>query len=602
MRLTVRAAAIIIVLASLAAYANSFGGTWIFDDHAAIVNNSTLRQWSTAFFPPSGALTVSGRPILNLSFAASYALSGTSPWGHHLLNWLIHTLAGLTLFGLVRRTLLLPSVPRHWSSVSLPLALIAALLWTLHPVQTESVTYLVQRAESLMGFFFLFAFYAYVRGASAAATPPSRNARSPAFWLSLSVASLLLGIGTKEVAVVAPVLVLLHDRVFIAGTFREAIRRRPVFYTGLVATWIPLATLVLSTGGNRGGTTGFDVSVGPLAFWLTQFEAISRYVALAFWPNPLIFEYGLSSHHSSAATALFAIVVVALIVSTIWALYRRPVLGFFGAWFLVPLAPTSLTPSTVQTIVEHRTYLSLAAPLTLAVIAGYHFFGRRALWFGVIAALIFATLTERRNRDYQSELTLWSDTVAKRPTSAAAQNGLAVAQLAAGDAAGALAHFAAATHLAPAHVEYLANHAGALARNGQLDQAIARYGEALRLSPLYAEAHSSLGLVLAEAGRLPEALSHAEEAARLAPQFAVAHSNLGVVLLRLERPAAAVRSLTAALALDDSAPDAHNTLGVAFVQLGRREEAAVHFNSALRLRPEYLEARDNLSRLSAFPR
>jgi tetratricopeptide (TPR) repeat protein len=602
MRLSVRAAALLISLASLAAYANSFGGTWVFDDHASIVNNPTIRQWSTALFPPPGGLTVSGRPILNLSFAASYALSGYAPWGHHLLNWLIHTLAGLTLFGLVRRTLLLPSVARPWSSAALPLALFTALLWTLHPLQTESVTYIVQRAESLMGLFFLFAFYAYLRGAAAPAVASVPAGPAPTCWLGLSVVSCLLGVATKEVAVGTPVLVLLHDRAFITGTFRAAIRRRPAFYLGLFATWLPLAALVLGTGGNRGGTTGFDVSVAPLTYWLTQFEAVSRYLSLACWPHPLVFEYGLTLHHDFAATAPFALLVITLVGATLWAHWRRPALGFFGAWFLILLAPTCLTPSTVQTIVEHRTYLALAALLALAVLAAYRYLGHRALWLGVAAALALATLTEHRNRDYRSELTLWGDTVAKRPANASARNALGLAHLAVGANDAALTHLATAVQLSPTRADYLANYAGALARNGQLDQAIARYGEALRLNPRYAEAHASLALVLSEAGRPTEALHHAEQATRLAPRFVGAHSNRGVVLLRAGRPAEAAQSLQTALALDASLADAHNTLGVALVQLGRRDEAAAQFHTALRLRPDYPEARDNLARLSALAR
>jgi len=587
MRLTVRTAAVLLVLASLAAYANSFHGAWIFDDLAAIVNNPTIREGRTAFSPPGGGLTVSGRPLLNASFALSYALSGTATWGHHLVNFLIHTLAGLALFGLVHRTLLLPALAPRYRTTALPLAFFSALLWTVHPLQTESVTYLVQRAESLMGLWFLLTLYAAVR---------SFTAPRPLFWQAAAIGACLLGVASKEVMVAAPLLVLLHDRAFAAGTLRDAWQRRRGFYLGLFATWIPLFALVLATGGNRGGTTGFDVSVSLVGYWISQFEAITRYLALSFWPHPLVFEYGLSLPDAWSA-APFALVVVPLVCLSLWALWRQPSLGFFGAWFFAILAPTSLTPSTVQTIVEHRMYLPLAAVLTLATLAAHAWLGRRSLGLGVAATLAFATLTERRNRDYASELVLWGDTVAKRPASAAAQNGLAVAQLAAGHTAAALTHFAAATKLAPTHADYLANYAGALARSGDINRAITLYTEALRLKPDYAEAHSCLSLILSETGQLPAALEHAATATQLAPHFAGVHSNLGVVLLHAGRTTEAIASLTTALRLDPSSPDAHNTVGVAFTQLGRNAEAAAHFAAALRLRPDYPTASDNLRRL-----
>lgn len=591
MRLTVRTAAVLLVLATLAAYANSFGGTWIFDDLASVVNNPTIRAWRTAFFPPSGGLTVSGRPLLNASFALSHALSGTAPWGHHLVNLLIHTLAGLALFGLVHRTLLLPALAPRFRTTALPLAFFCALLWTVHPLQTESVTYLVQRAESLMGLWFLLTLYTAVR---------SFTAPRPLGWQAAAIGACLLGVASKEVIVAAPLLVLLHDRAYAAGTLRAAWQRRRGFYLCLFGTWLPLGALVLSTGGNRSGTTGFDVSVSLISYWLTQFEAIMRYLALSFWPHPLVFEYGLSFPDVLSA-APFALVVVPLVGATLWAIWRHPSFGFFGAWFFAILAPTSLTPSTVQTIVEHRMYLPLAAVLTLATLAAHAWLGRRRLWLGVAAALAFATLTERRNRDYASELTLWGDTVAKRPSSAAAQNGLAVALLTSGDTTTALAHFDAATRLAPHHAEYLANYAGALARAGDLHRAIALYTEALRHNPNSADAHSCLGLILSESGQSPSAVTHAETATRLAPHFAGAHSNLGVVLLRAGRTAGAITSLTAALRLDSSSPDTHNTMGVALTQLGRNGEAAAHFEAALRLRPDYPSARDNLRRLQTLP-
>ncbi len=659
MRLNVRTAAVIVVLASLAASANSFGGTWIFDDLPSVVNNATIRDWRAAFFPPSGGLTVSGRPVLNLSFAASYALSGTATWGHHLVNWLIHTLAGLTLFGLVRRTLLLPSLAPRWGAHALPFAFFISLLWTLHPLQTQAVTYLVQRAESLMGLCFLLTFYAYLRSVTPSKVdgdhraPSQRDrprdtaqkspslASAPFAWSAASVAACLLGVATKEVTVVAPVLVLLHDRAFVAGSFLAAWRARRPLYLGLFATWLPLAALVAGTGGNRSGTSGFDVGVGAVAYWLTQFEALTRYLALAFWPHPLVFEYGTFWTSGFAAVAPFALVVTPLAVATLWALWRHPKIGFLGGWFFAILAPTSITPGTIQMIVEHRMYLPLAAILTLAVFAAHTYLGRRARWLGATAALVFAALTEHRNRDYRSDLALWSDTLAKRPNNAAAHNGVAVALIAtgqnlpalshlarameldpqrseyrnnyagldnghavellgAGQVNSSLDHFAQATRFAPQRADYLANYAGALARAGRTADAIARYEDALRLNPTYAEAHANLSLILSEADRPADAITHGETALRLAPRYAPAHLNLGIALLRAGRAADSATALETALRLNPSSPEAHNTLGVALINLGRATEATPHFETALRLRPDYPQARGNLARLRAL--
>ena len=151
------AAIALIVIAVAAAYANSLAGKFVLDDIPSIPGNPAIRHlWplSDALTPPRGAgVTVEGRPVLNLSFAVNFALGGTSVRGYHLANLAIHILACLALFGIVRRTLAgLGDFPR---GDALPVACACALIFGLHPLQTESVSYIAQRAESLMGLFFL---------------------------------------------------------------------------------------------------------------------------------------------------------------------------------------------------------------------------------------------------------------------------------------------------------------------------------------------------------------------------------------------------------------------------------------------------------------
>ncbi len=149
----------LIVLAALAAYHNSFSGPFIMDDYPAITGNPTIKHLGSALSPPPSS-TVGGRPVINLTFAVNYALGGMNPWGYHALNLLNHTLAGLTLFGIVRRSLLecgRGALTRHLSrsrdegTPPTVLALAVSVIWIGHPVQTEAVTYITQRAEFLLG-------------------------------------------------------------------------------------------------------------------------------------------------------------------------------------------------------------------------------------------------------------------------------------------------------------------------------------------------------------------------------------------------------------------------------------------------------------------
>lgn len=644
-------AAIGIVLAAVAAYVPSFAGVFVFDDEPGILRNETLRHLWGAWWPPAGT-PVSGRPVANFSFALDYILSGTHPWSYHATNLLIHLLAALALFGIVRRTLATPRLRGRFGAAAVPLATTAALLWALHPLQTEAVTYVVQRVESLMALFYLLTFYAFVRYAELAEQPPARAlagsgagpnpasrggkgsppARTPTTglgWAVGCVAACLLGAGTKEVTATAPVLVFLFDRTFFAGSFRAAWRRRRWLYVSLAATWLPLAALVASTGWNRGGTAGFDVGVSPWAYWLTQPEAITRYLRLAAWPYPQIFDYPTFWVHHVLRVLLPTLALTAFVAATLWALWRRPAAGFLGAWILVILSPTSVVPGTIQMIVEHRMYLPLAAVAVAAAVGVYRWLGRRGIVALLVGAAALGTLAARRNTVYHSARSLWSDTVAKCPDSDAARNNLGNVLAKAGDYDAAIANFQAAARLRPHQADTHYNLATALAATRRTDAAIAEFEQTLRLQPGMVDAHVALGKVLARAGRTGEALDQFHAALRLAPSDAAAHSGLGLVLAESGRAAEAAAELQAALrldprdatvhanlgrlfaqqqrlpeavaqyqqalALDPAQPDLENNLGIALLLLGRPQEAIVHFEAALRLNPNLPQVHLNLA-------
>jgi protein O-mannosyl-transferase len=172
----------------------------LLDDIASIAENPSIRQlWplGPALSPPAD-VGLGGRPIANLSFALNYQWSGTSVRGYHATNIAIHLAAAIVLFELIRLTVL-RARPRPESAASVAIAFAAALLWLLHPLQTQAVTYLSQRTESLMGLLYLTTLYAFAQGAL----------RQSSGWSVVAVASCALGMGTKEVMVTAPVIVLL---------------------------------------------------------------------------------------------------------------------------------------------------------------------------------------------------------------------------------------------------------------------------------------------------------------------------------------------------------------------------------------------------------
>ena len=404
----------LIVVAVVAAYWNSFNGEFVFDDLQSIPDNPSIRTlWppSKALNPPNGTgATVEGRPILNYSFAINYSLGGTDVRGYHVGNLAIHVLAALVLFGIIRRTVVqMGSIPGRDVDY---LAAVGALMWGLHPLQTESVAYIAQRAESLMGLLFMISLYGAVR---------SFDSRKSRIWPAMSVVAAWLCAGTKEVAVVLPIVVVFYDRTFVSGTFSNAVRKGRGLYLGLVSSWILLIFLILRTG-DRGGTIGGRSGITHWDYALCQCRALFHYLRLSIWPTPLVMDYGpdivsLREALPWAIALLAALSLVALAVA------KRPALGFLGVWFLVILAPTSsFVGGTRQMLAEHRVYLSLAAVAVGVAVLAYRYLGRPGLVMCLGSAVALGVTTFSRNGVYRDGLSLYRDTVLHRPNNPWARN------------------------------------------------------------------------------------------------------------------------------------------------------------------------------------
>ena len=617
-------AAVVLVGAIAAAYFNSLHGAFVWDDIPTIVDNPLIERLASVLDRPAAVNTTSGRPLVSLSLALNYALGGLNPVGFHLFNVLVHVAAALALFGFVRRLALLPRWAGRFGPHATGLALGVAAVWALHPLQTEAVAYVIQRAESLMGMCYLLTLWLFLR---------SVESRRPGLWRMLAVVACALGMTAKEVMVSAPVVVLLFDRTFLAGSFRRALASKRLFYGALFGTWLILFWLVVSLGGNRDGSTGgFSAHAAWVPYWLTQFPAIATYLKLAFFPHPLIFQYGAFWLPNVAAALPAALVVVPLLGLTVVALFRWPAIGFFGFWFFSILAVTSLVPGTVDMIVEYRMYVALA-PLWILVAAGlYQWRPRLALFVLGAAALAFAAVTVARNRDYRSPLILWTDNVAKRPgqrprplqplrraaARARARRRGPGPTRSRREAATRLGHGA----LQPGVV------AGAAARPGGQGDCPLRGGDPHRprLCPSRTTT-SRCSCISAGSLRRPAGIfrrrwsptpaiagpgstwcrrsrnsadrttpsSAGAALVRAHPDFAGGQAELGILLATRQRPAEAIPHLEAALRLDPAQSAARFYLGTVLVQRGERlPEATALLEEAVRQQPDSAIARFNL--------
>ena len=575
------------------AYSNSLRVPFVFDDGSAILDNPSIRDWRRigAILRPAGG-TTAGRPLVNLSLAANFFCGGLAPRGYHAVNLGVHILAALALFGLVRRTLLLLPPASRPGQGALPLAAVTAALWSLHPLQTQSVTYISERAESMAGLFCLLALYFFVRSVPSARPGP---------WLAGSVAACFCGVASKEVAVTAPVLVLLVDCAFAGGSIRGAWNARRGYYLALASSWLLLAFLMTDSSlGSRG--VGFSSGVSVPAYAGTEMRALVTYVRLSLWPHPLVFDYGAECYARNLRDVLpFALLVFSGVAAAVWAWARSRMLGFLPIAFLVLLAPTSsVVPVALDPVSESRMYLPLATLAAAAVLAVPKAGGRRSLAVLAALAAVLGVLTFQRNRDYRTELDLWSDTVAKRPDSSRAQTQLGAALARAGGrSAEAIARYRAALRINPNLVEALTDLADERAREPDgRGEAIASYEKALRLDPGYAEAHNNLANLLARnPAKAPEAMAHYRTALGLRPDLVEARSNLATLLGRQPGMAGeAVAQFRETLRLAPDYFEAHNNLANLLARdPGRLTEAIAEYEAALRLRPDVPETHFNLA-------
>lgn len=584
----------------VAAYASSFSGQFLFDDVRHIVENPQIRDLSHL-----GEILSHRRPAVNLSLAVNYALGGLDVWGYHLWNLLVHLLASLTLFGIVRRTLLGYPFRTFGSESATYVALATALIWVVHPIQTQSVTYVVQRGESMMGLFYLLTLYCVIRGVKS----PFRR-----FWHSVAVMACAVGMGCKAVIVTVPVVVLLYDYVFLARSFRVAMRRRWGLYLALASTWLILGasgvvTGVLAPPRGVSATVGFGYQgVTPSAYLATQFGVILHYLKLSLWPSSLCLDYWWPVARTAGAIVWPGTLITGLFAATCWMIVRKSWAGFLGGWFFLVLAPTSSFIPIKDLAFEHRMYLPLAAVVVCAVVSGQTLLGRlhtlnglgpataMAIGGGWVATIVgvLGYLTMQRNGVYHSSLAMWSDVVAKRPDNPRAHSDLGMALAATGDLDQAIDQYRLSLSLAPRYATAHNNLGNALVKRDELEEGISHIREALDLRPRFAKAHNNLGVALAKQGRFTEAGECYSNALKYNPDYPDALRNLGNILLKKGKLAEAIERYEAALDHDPTHSEAHNSLAAALIESGQIDQAIGHCKTALDLRANFPEAHNNL--------
>jgi tetratricopeptide (TPR) repeat protein len=544
----------LLIVPVLLAYSNIFNAEFTFDDNDIVLGNPTLKH----LWPPSlwqGYVssntylnqTIYTRPVVQFTFALNYALGGFAPWGYHVANLAIHLCSTVLVFGIVRRTLLTAPLLQRFGEATLGVAFVAALLWGVHPLGTMDVTYTSTRMESLMALFYLLTLYSWIRGVQ----ERSRG------WLAASVWASFLGMMSKEVMVTAPVLVFLYDGLFLAGSWRQALRQRRLWYVGLVLSTALLAFLVLTVPGEHGAFLSSATAPNQRGAYSDRWSyaatmpgVILYYLRLMAWPDPLVFDYKWPVAASWTTVVLPGLVIAVAAMAALWGLVRRQPWTYPILWYLIVLLPSSsVMPLYDDYIMEYRAYLPSIGPIVLVVCVAW------------LVLQKIGTTAHRRNLDYRTNFSLWKDTAAKAPDNERARRGFA----------------------------------DALLNHGRYDDAIKEYREALRLNPGNVLVLSDLGKALVKQGRPAEGIEHFRAVLRTNPNDADAYYNVGIAFAQQGQSEQAIEAYQNVLRLEPHNNQAHNNLGAVYRNQGRNEEAAGEFRSALQQNPADALAAFNLA-------
>ncbi len=575
-------------LLTLVVYSNTWRAPFVLDDYTGVAQLAATRPTFEDVVREIRDGPAPNRPVANFSFALNaYAHGLAEPvaasaeednrraasvtTGYHAVNILFHLLAGVGFYLLTVVSLRLPTVPPKLSSRPRRLAVLIAALWLLHPVQVQSVTYIVQRMTVLSAMFSFWSLYLYVLG----------RLREDRRCLAAAAALFLLALGSKETAVILPAVAVVYEltlletrpgRRFALWTLAAAIVM--AFFSFIfIGGWSGIIWHVESAALDRLPYRSFSL----YERLITQPRIILFYLSLLLFPHPsrlsLEHEFALSGSLLNPPTMLTLLFGGLILAYAVRIRRKKPIYALLiFATFLSLLVESSFV--NIELVFEHRLYLPSAAVIaggaltlaTLLPVAGevagraarsaYFRRATAAALLGMSAIVVLAGWSHQRNEVWTSEVLLWRDAVRKAPRKARPRYNLAQALHKAGRFEEAEARYREALRINPGIALAWSNLGLILEGDGREPEALSAFRRAVDEEPALAEGWINLCQFLARADRLDEALPPCRRSTEIGPEDPRTWSNLGAALLKKRRPAEALRALNKALRLDPGRPAA----------------------------------------------
>ena len=548
-----------------AIYANTYNASWHFDDTPNILDRDALHLkkltwpgikntffWNTKFY----------RPISSLSLALNYYVGGEEVFGYHLINTLIHFISALFLFLFIHHSLRLSTLSRSYQENAYNIALLATLFWATNPIQTQAVSYIIQRMASMAGMFYIMAFYFYVKGRT-----HTRKSSRITFYL-LCALTAIFSFGSKENSVVFPLTLLLYEILIIQGsTLWEWLRDNKIFFM-IIALGSLFTALIYLYIIEEGHLFNIIARYGSRAFslkerLLTEPRVLIFYISLILYPIPsrLSMNHDIDISHSlldPASTFPSVLLILSLIIGSLIKSKRWPVPAFcILFFFLNHLVESTILP--LELIFEHRNYIPsmlLFVPVTILILKLISHFSYSKTISGL--TILFVTLlliaqghsTFMRNFTWKTDESLWLDAIEKYPDL-----------------------------WRPHH-----NLASYYEKNNRLEEAKSESLLTLSKKPSHnlgeeVLTYFNLGLIHQKLKNEDEALFYYQKAEKIYPQFAPIYSNRGGLLIQRGFLKEAITEYKKAILHDQEHPLAYGNLG--FLQLLNGDTGKALYNLEL---------------------
>jgi tetratricopeptide (TPR) repeat protein len=594
-------------------YSNTLNAPFVFDDSDAIQNNVFIRmeEFSGRNIIQAAVGYGKTRPVSMLSFAFNYYFGRYNVRGYHLVNNFIHIINGILLFFLVKLTLALANrqniAHRKFDPITVTtLSFSTALLWLVNPVQTQSVTYIVQRMTSMGATFYILSLILYAKGRIAQQLIVQQGeARSKHyyFWFAGCLVAGLLALGSKESTAMLPVFIFLFEWYFFQDLDKSWFKHQIKYLVAIVILFGLVAGLYLGFDPLEKFNTLRDYVLKEFTIGervLTQTRVVIYYLSLIFYPNPsrlnLDYDFPLSySLFNPFTTFLSVIIIIALVGLGLYLAKKQRLISFCIFWFLGNLIiESSVIPLAI--IFEHRIYMPSMFVFLLIVIL-FHRYIKPAWLTAAIACAVVAACsfwTYERNKIWQDDLVLWMDCNKKSPNKSRPYSNLGQILTKQERYDEALSNFLKAIQLNPNFVVARYNLGILYMKQGETNKAIEQYRKAVQVDPNFIKAYNNLGVALLEEDKTDESIEYLQQALQKDPNMAAAHINLGLALSKQDKLTAAVVHFNKALQISSNLPKAQFQLGAALVRQGRIEQGVHHIKRALQIDPDFAEAHNNL--------